>query len=115
MTVLELVPQFDPAIPAIFPTPADPEIRSVELSSDEAADEGFEDFDEDDFDDDFDDDFEEEVTGEYELEDDEYGAEFLEQNPGANFGDDFGGGKDDDDDDDAGDDDFGDAAEDKGK
>ncbi|MED5285121.1 MAG: hypothetical protein VYC71_04050, partial [Planctomycetota bacterium] len=115
MTVLELVPQFDPAIPAIFPTPADPEIRSVEMSSDEAADEGFEDFDEDDFDDDFDDDFEEEVTGEYELEDDEYGAEFLEQNPGANFGDDFGGGNDDDDDDDDGDDDFGDDDEDQGK
>ena len=48
-------------------------------------------------------------------QDDEYGAEFLEQNPGANFGDDFGGGKDDDDDDDDGDDDFGDDDEDKGK
>lgn len=33
-------------------------------------------FDEDDFDEDFDDDFEEEIVGEYELEDDRYGADF---------------------------------------
>ncbi|MFT5300262.1 MAG: hypothetical protein ACI87E_002913 [Mariniblastus sp.] len=33
-------------------------------------------FDEDDFDEEFDDDFEEEIVGEYDLEDDQYGADF---------------------------------------
>jgi hypothetical protein len=33
-------------------------------------------FDEEDFDEEFDDDFEEEIVGEYDLEDDQYGADF---------------------------------------
>jgi hypothetical protein len=113
MTVQELVPFQVPfqvsATPSPGLAPNAPEQEWFVMSSDgEVTDEGFEDFDEEDFDDDFDDDFEEEVTGEYELEDDEYGAEFMEQNANVNFGGGFGDGDDDDDDDDGdGDDDFG--------
>ena len=101
MTVLELVPPQESAIPLPNRQLNDSEPALVVMSSDdEATDEGFDEFDEEDFDDDFDDDFEEEVTGEYELEDDEYGAEFMEQNADASFGGSFGDDDDDDDDDD---------------
>ena len=88
MTVTELEPQQDTISDQPVETIVDPEYIPVESSGDDFADDGFEDFDEDDFDDDFDDDFEEKVEGEYELADDEYSGDFLE-NPGGSDDDDF--------------------------
>jgi len=50
----------------------DTTVAPVDTLSIEVVDE----FDEDDFDEEFDDDFEEEIVGEYDLQDDQYGAEF---------------------------------------